>query len=64
MTGNWGKIEQIYEEKDDITSRTWLKLVWGHPNKRFEKPEDYVTGLTIYDFDDTVGAMKIILKVP
>ena len=62
MTGTWGKIEQIYEEVDAITGRTWLKLVWGHPNKRFEKPEDFVTGLTIDTLDDTAGQMSITLK--
>ena len=61
MTGNWGTIQQIYEEVDD-TGATYLKLLWSHPNKQFEKPDEYVSGLTISTFDDTAGAMKIVLK--
>lgn len=62
MIGTWGTIQQVYEEIDADTGKTWLKLVWSHPNKAFEKPETYVSGLTVNQFDDTTGNMKIVLK--
>lgn len=54
MTATYGKIEQIYEEiSDGITygtaGRTYLKLVWSHPNKKYEKPDTDVSGLKISD---------------
>lgn len=62
LTGTWGKIEQVYEETDDTTGRTWLKLVWSHPNKRFEKPDDYVEGLPISTIDNTEGSMLLTVS--
>lgn len=61
MSGKWGKIEQIYEETNTSTGRTWLKLVFSHPNKRFEKPDDYVEGLPINTMVGTAGAMKFTI---
>ena len=61
MTGTWGKIEQVYEEVDTL-GKTWLKLVWSHPNKQFEKPDEFVSGLKIASVDNTAGAMTITLN--
>lgn len=67
MRGKWGKVEQIYEEVD-TDGKTFLKIVYSHPNKRYEKPGTVVEflpgveGLTISTVDDTTSAMKFTIN--
>lgn len=61
-SGDWGKIEAIYEEIDTVTSRTWLKLEYSHPDKSEERPGKNIEGLPIGTITTTTGSMAMTIR--